>query len=221
MEEGEASWAAVERCLTGLLLPSDPVGAAAVDAGRAAGLPPHEVSALEGALLHLLALSIDARRILEIGTLAGYSTLWLARAVGPAGRVVTIEVCPAHAAVAQANFLEAGLAERVDMRVGDARAVLGDLDGPFDLTFIDADKANGPTYLEAALRLTRPGGLIVADNVVRGGAVVDEESPDPSVRGTRALLAALGADARVEAVTALQTVGAKGRDGLAIARVAV
>ena len=192
----ESSWAAVEGYLAGALLPPDPVGAASIDAGRAAGLPPHEVSALEGALLHLLALSIDAWRVLEIGTLAGYSTLWLARAVGPAGRVVTIEVCPAHAAVARANFVAAGLDGRLDMRLGDAQAILEGLEGPFDLTFIDADKASGPAYLDAALRLTRPGGLIVADNVVRGGSVLDEESPDPSVQGTRALLAALGADAR-------------------------
>jgi predicted O-methyltransferase YrrM len=201
-------WTAVDRYVTDLLL--DPVPAAGD------GLPPHEVSPPQGALLELLARVAGARRILELGTLGGYSTIWLARALPPGGRVTTLEVDARHAAAARENLAGAGVAELVDVVVGPALETLPRLDGPFDLVFIDADKRSNPEYLRWAIELSRPGTLIVADNVVRGGAVADPEDPDPSVRGVRAFLEALAAEPRVRA-TAIQTVGAKGHDGFALA----
>ena len=198
-------WTAVDRYVAGLLL--DPVE------GVAGGLPPHEVSPPQGALLELLARAAGARRILEIGTLGGYSTIWLARS---GGHVTTLEVDAGYAAAARANLARAGVADRVDVIVGPALETLPGLDGPFDLVFVDADKRANPEYLRWAIRLSRPGTLIVADNVVRGGAVIDGDDPDPSVRGVRAFFEALAAEPRVRA-TAIQTVGAKGHDGFALA----
>ena len=218
----DARWTAVDRYLTDLLVPPDPALDAALVASEAAGLPAHQVSASEGKLLHLLARLVGARRILEIGTLVGYSTIWLARALPPDGRLVTLELDPRHADVARANLGRAGLGNVVDVRVGRAveslRRLAADGSGPFDLVFIDADKETNPDYLAWALRLSRPGTVIVADNVVRGGAILDGASADPSVRGVRRFLELVAADPRL-AATAIQTVGAKGWDGFAIALV--
>jgi predicted O-methyltransferase YrrM len=178
-----------------------------------ADLPRHDVSPPQGALLELLARMVGARAILEIGTLAGYSTLWLARALPPGGRLVTLEADPHRAEVARANL--DGIAEVI---AGPALETLPTLDGPFDLVFIDADKRSNAQYLEWALRLSRPGTLIVADNVIRDGAVADAASEDPSVVGVRAFFDAVAAEPRLRA-TAIQTVGAKGYDGFALALV--
>lgn len=175
------------------------------------GLPDIAVSATQGKFLYLLATIAKARRVLEIGTLGGYSTAWLAKAVGPEGAVVTLEFDPKHAAVAQASLVEAGLGDRVQVLVGAALESLPAVEGPFDLVFIDADKSNNPGYLDWALRLTEPGAVIVVDNVIRW---IGEEGPN--AEGTRAALERLGSDPRLDA-TALQTVGVKGWDGLAIA----
>ena len=218
----QEQWTAVAHHLTDLLAPSDPALDEALAAAEAAGLPPINVSPTEGKLLHLLARTRGARTILEVGTLAGYSTIWLARALPPGGRLVTLEAEPRHAEVARANVARAGLADVVEVRVGRATDTLPQLAaegrGPFDLVFIDADKAGYPEYLAWALRLTRPGSLIVADNVIRGGMVVNAGSDDPAVRGVRRLLELLAAEPRVTA-TAIQTVGDKGYDGFAIALV--
>ena len=178
-----------------------------------ADLPRHDVSPAQGALLELLARMVGARSILEIGTLAGYSTLWLARALPPGGRLVTLEADPHHAEVARANL--AGIAEVIH---GPALETLPTLTGPFDLVFIDADKRSNAEYLEWALRLSRPGTVIVADNVIRDGAVADAASEDPSVVGVRAFFDAVAASPRLRA-TAIQTVGVKGYDGFALALV--
>lgn len=175
------------------------------------GLPDIAVSATQGKFLYLLATIAKARRVLEIGTLGGYSTAWLAKAVGPEGAVVTLEFDPKHATVAQASLGEAGLGDRVQVLVGAALESLPAVEGPFDLVFIDADKSNNPGYLDWALRLTEPGAVIVVDNVIRW---IGEEGPN--AEGTRAALERLGSDPRLDA-TALQTVGVKGWDGLAIA----
>lgn len=175
------------------------------------GLPDIAVSATQGKFLYLLATIAKARRVLEIGTLGGYSTAWLAKAVGPEGTVVTLEFDPKHAAVAQASLGEAGLGDRVQVLVGAALESLPAVEGPFDLVFIDADKSNNPGYLDWALRLTEPGAVILVDNVIRW---IGEEGPN--AEGTRAALERLGSDPRLDA-TALQTVGVKGWDGLAIA----
>jgi predicted O-methyltransferase YrrM len=210
-------WTAVERYLTERLAPPDPALAAALDSG----LPPHDVSPLEGKLLHLLARAIGARNVLELGTLAGYSTIWLARAVPADGRVITVEADPQRADVARANLERAGLGDVVDVRAEPAldalRGLIADA-GPFDLIFIDADKSNNEPYLELALQLSRPGTLIVADNVVREGAVADAASEDEAVQGVRRFFELLAAEPRLTA-TAIQTVGAKGYDGLALALV--
>lgn len=212
----------VDAYLATALGPPDSALAAAVDASAAAGLPDIQVTAAEGKLLHLLARAIGARRILEIGTLGGYSTIWLARALPPDGRVVTLEVDPKHAEVARANVARAGLSHLVEVRLGAALDTLptlaADRGAPFDLVFVDADKKNIPAYFEWALRLTRAGSLIVVDNVVRRGAVVDASSEDADVQGVRRLIAQLATDARVSS-TALQTVGSKGHDGFALALV--
>jgi predicted O-methyltransferase YrrM len=202
-------WADVDRYLEDLLVP--PV--AGFDAG---GLPPHEVTPLQGRLLELLARAVGARSILELGTLGGYSTIWLARGLAPGGRLVTLEAVPEYAEVARANLSRAAMADVVDLQTGPALETLPQLDGPFDLIFIDADKRSNPEYLEEALRLSRPGTVIVADNVVRDGAVADEASSDPSVDGVRRFLEMLRDDPRIDA-TAIQTVGSKGWDGFVLA----
>jgi predicted O-methyltransferase YrrM len=210
------SWDEVDDYYTGLLLDEDPALDAALEANAEAGLPSIDVSPAQGKMLHLLARAIGARRILEVGTLGGYSTIWLARAVQPEGSVVTCEIDPHHAQVATANIARAGLADTVDVRVGPAIDTLAGLTGPFDLAFIDADKASNAEYFAHALRLSRPGGVIVVDNVVRGGRVVDGASTDAAVVGTRRFAQALAAEERVDA-TVIQTVGSKGHDGFALA----
>ncbi len=211
-------WQTVDRYFAGKLVEPDPALDAALDAAAAAGLPAHEVSPLQGKLLHLLARAVGARRILELGTLAGYSTIWLARALPPDGELIALERDPTAAQAARANVERAGLGDRVTVTTGPALESLPGLDGPFDLVFLDADKRSNAAYLDHALRLARPGALIVADNVVRGGAVADPTSEDPSVRGVRAFTDALAADPRVDA-TAIQTVGTKGHDGFVVALV--
>jgi predicted O-methyltransferase YrrM len=211
-------WTAVDAYVGALLVPSDPALDAALAASDAAGLPPHHVSPSQGKLLHLLARLGEARSILEIGTLGAYSTIWLARALPAAGRLVTLEADPRHAAVARANLARSGLDGIVTLHEGRALDTLPRLDGPFDMVFVDADKPSNPDYLAWALRLSRPGTLIVVDNVVRGGAVVDAASADPSVQGVRRLNAMLAAEPRVSATT-IQTVGSKGWDGFTLALV--
>jgi len=216
----ERKWDEVDSWLEERLLPPDPDLEAALAANEAAGLPAIDVSPLQGKLLHLLARMAGACRILEIGTLGGYSSIWLARALPEGGRLVTLEAVDAHAEVARQNIAGAGLSDRVDIRTGPALETLPRLheegEGPFDFVFIDADKPNNPAYLEWALRLSRPGTVIVGDNVVREGRIADAASRDESVVGTRDFLAMLGSEKRLSA-TALQTVGAKGWDGFALA----
>ncbi|MEV0072493.1 MULTISPECIES: O-methyltransferase [unclassified Amycolatopsis] len=212
-------WTAVDDYLAEALLPADPVLDATLAESGAAGLPAIAVSPTQGKLLNLLALTAGARSILEIGTLGGYSTIWLARALPPGGTLVTCEYDPKHAAVARANLDRAGFGPDVaDIRVGAALDTLPTLTGPFDFVFIDADKANLAPYVAEAVRLSRPGTTIVVDNVVRDGAVLEATSTDPSVRGVREMFAALTGDDRLEA-TAIQTVGDKGYDGFVLARV--
>ncbi|HEV7647119.1 MAG TPA: O-methyltransferase [Actinophytocola sp.] len=211
-------WDAVDGYYSGLLVGDDAVLDAALAASDAAGLPQIAVSPNQGKLLHLIARTRGARRILEIGTLGGYSTIWLARALPPDGGLVTLEYEAKHAEVARANLARAGLADRAEVRVGAALDTLPTLDGPFDLVFIDADKPNNPAYFRWALRLTRPGSVIIVDNVVRGGRVADPDNSDPAVVGTRALADLLAAEPSVDA-TMIQTVGAKGYDGFAYALV--
>jgi predicted O-methyltransferase YrrM len=213
-------WTAVDHYLANHLLKPDAVLNDALEASATAGLPAHGVSPLQGRLLELLARMQGARAILELGTLGGYSTIWLGRALAPGGRLVTVEANAGYAEVARANIARAGLADVVELRVGLAQETLARLvaegDGPFDLIFIDADKAGSAQYLTWALELSRPGTLIVADNVVRAGAVADPESGDPSVVGVRRFFDLLAAEPRVSA-TAIQTVGEKGYDGFALA----
>lgn len=185
-------------------------------ANAEAGLPPIDVSPLQGKFLHLIARAIGAKRVLEIGTLGGYSTLWLARAVGERGKVVTLELQPRNAEIARANLDRAGVGERVEVRVGPALDLLPELEGPFDLVFIDADKANQDAYLRWALRLARPGAVIIGDNVVRDGEVANPDSRDPNVQGVRRFIDLLATEPRLNA-TALQTTGSKGWDGFALA----
>jgi len=212
----------VDQYLGALFAPHDPALESALAASTAGGLPEIQVSPPLGKLLQLLARLQKAHAILEIGTLGGYSTIWLARALTPGGRVVTLEFDPKHAEVARANFARAGLADSIEVHVGRAIDTLPRLAaegrGPFDLVFIDADKGSNPDYFSWALRLTRPGSLIVIDNVVRDGKVTDASSADPDVQGTRRALEMMAAEPRV-AATAIQTVGVKGWDGFAIALV--
>jgi predicted O-methyltransferase YrrM len=212
-------WSAVDRYIADLLVPPDPSLDATLEASAAAGLPAHDVSPAQGKLLQLLALMQGAHTILEIGTLGGYSAIWLARALPEGGRLVTLEADPGYAAVARANLARAGLAGVVELRVGPALDTLpllaAERRGPFDLIFIDADKRSNAEYLAWALELARRGSVIVADNVVRGGAVADEGDADASVQGVRRFYELLAADPRVSA-TAIQTVGLKGHDGFAI-----
>lgn len=212
-------WTEVDEYLNAQLIGVDPILEDARRASSAAGLPDIAVAPNQGKLLHLLAVTAGARSILEVGTLGGYSTIWLARALPAGGKLVTCEYEPRHAKVARANLDRAGFGEDVvDIRVGPALATLPGLTGPFDFVFLDADKVNLPGYLAAALELSRPGTTIVVDNVVRGGAVIDEASSDPSVRGVRGMLEAMAGDDRLDA-TAVQTVGGKGYDGFVLARV--
>ncbi|MFC3226269.1 O-methyltransferase [Marinibaculum pumilum] len=214
---------AVDDWFAGLFLPPNPALDAALEANAAAGLPPHDISPLQGAFLQLLARIAGARRILEIGTLGGTSTIWLARALPADGCLVTLEADPAHAAIARANIAAAGVAGRVVLRQGAALMLLPQVEadrlGPFDLVFIDADKPNNPHYLDWALRLARPGTVILADNVVRDGAVLDAASADDRVQGVRRFAEMVAAEPRLTA-TAIQTVGAKGWDGFVLAVVA-
>jgi predicted O-methyltransferase YrrM len=212
-------WSSVDRYMQSALLQPDPVLEDALKANAAAGLPAIDVAPNQGKLLYLIAQLLGARSILEIGTLGGYSTIWLARALPAGGTLVTLEVDPKHAEVARANLARAGLAQVVDVRVGPALDTLAALAGQlFDLVFIDADKPNNPAYLAWALRLARPGSAIVVDNVVREGAILDATSGDPRIQGTRSLFEAIAREPRLEA-TAIQTVGGKGHDGFVLARV--
>jgi predicted O-methyltransferase YrrM len=216
----QKTWSAVDDYIAENLLPADTVLEAALRSNRSRGLPAIDVSPAQGKLLYLLARMNGAKRILEVGTLGGYSTIWLARALPKDGKVVTLELEQNHADVAQVNFKMAGLSDRIDLRIGPALKSLEMLGaenaGPFDLVFIDADKPNNPNYLTWAMRLSRPGTVIVCDNVIRDGTVINTRSGDPNVEGARAAFSFMAADARLEA-TAIQTVGAKGYDGFAIA----
>jgi predicted O-methyltransferase YrrM len=204
------------------LVRADPALQAAVEASRAGGLPSIQISPTQGKFLMLLARALGARRILEVGTLGGYSTIWLARALPAGGRLISCELKPEFADVARANLQRAGVGELAEVRVGRAADTLSKLiaehAAPFDLVFIDADKAGYPDYLTAALQLSRPGTVIVADNVVRGGRVADAASTDPDIRGLRRYIDMVAAEPRLSA-TALQTVGEKGYDGFALALV--
>ncbi len=215
-------WTAVDRYIADLLIPSDPALDKALETSQAGGLPAISVSPNLGKFLHLLARIQGARRILEIGTLGGYSTIWLARALPREGRLITLEVDPRHAEIARANIANAGLADSVDLRLGPALQTLPRIAaeglGPFDLTFIDADKPSNPDYFSWALKLSRPGSLIVVDNIGRNGAVINAESTDASVLGVRKLNEVMAAEPSVM-VTELQTVGCKGYDGFALALV--
>ncbi|SES45775.1 O-methyltransferase [Actinokineospora terrae] len=208
-------WTAVDDYLVSALLPPDPVLDDALRRAADAGLPEIAVAPNQGRLLNLIARVRGARRVLEIGTLGGYSTIWLARALPPDGRVVTLEFDPRHAAVAEENIAAAGLAGVVEVLVGPALETLPTLTGPFDLVFVDADKDNNPAYFEWAMRLTAPGSVIIVDNVVRGGRVADPDDTSPAVVGTRRMHELIGAEPRV-AATAVQTVGEKGHDGFTL-----
>ena len=214
-------WNDVDEFVNGELSLRDGALEAALAASAAAGLPPIQVSPPQGRLLQMLAQANGSRRILEIGTLGGYSTIWLARALPPGGTLVTLEYEPRHAEVARANLARAGLADRVSVRVGAALDTLPALAGTgvFDFTFVDANKEHMAEYVDWAIRLAAPGALIVADNVVRAGALADAASTDANVLGVRRMLAHVAADSRVSA-TVIQTVGAKGYDGFALIRVA-
>jgi predicted O-methyltransferase YrrM len=220
--KSEQLWTAVDEYLAGRLIPADATLTAAREANAEAKLPAIDVSPTQGKLLYLLAKIQGARRILEVGTLGGYSTIWLARALAEGGKLVTLEIEKRHAEVTLENIKRAGVSGRVELRLAPAAESLAALvkEGaePFDLIFIDADKPNNPVYLEWALRLSRPGTLVVVDNVIREGAIVDAESKDASVLGTRRLFDLMAASPRLEA-TALQTVGSKGYDGFVVARV--
>jgi predicted O-methyltransferase YrrM len=215
-DEVTETWEQVDEYVAEKLIEPDQALAAALADSAAAGLPPIAVSPAQGKFLRLLARIHGARTVLEIGTLGGYSTIWLAGALPADGRLVTLEVDPEHAEVARRNVARAGFEQLVDLRLGPALTTLPTLTGPFDLVFIDADKRNNPGYVREALRLTRPGGVIVVDNVVRQGKVVDRSDASPDVIGTRATYDLLAAEPRLDA-TAIQTVGLKGYDGFAIA----
>ena len=217
-----ASWDAIDDYIVGHLVRPDAALDAALAASAEAGLPEINVAPNQGKLLGLLAAMVGARNVLEIGTLGGYSTIWLARALPPGGRLISLEAEERHAKVARASLARAGLAEVVEVRVGPALESLPKLAaegcGPFDLVFVDADKAHNADYFEWALRLTRRGSLVVVDNVVRHGRILERASGDPDVVGTRRLFEVVAAEPRVSA-TALQTVGVKGHDGFLVALV--
>jgi predicted O-methyltransferase YrrM len=216
----QSTWQAVDDYFNQLLIPTDEALETALKASEAAGLPAIQVAANQGKFLHLLARLMNVRKILEVGTLGGYSTIWLARALPADGRLITLEISAKHAEVARANLAHAGLSSVAGVRVGKAIETLPQLanEAPFDLIFIDADKPSNPDYFQWALKLSRPGTLIVVDNVVREGAVVKAHSSDPNVQGVRRLMEIMAAEPRVSA-TALQTVGGKGYDGLVLALV--
>jgi len=220
MYKGEASWAAVDDYFIDRLVHEDDALAVARASSSDTVRPLADVSPNQGAFLSVIAQIAGAQRVLEFGTLAGYSTIWLARAVGPRGKVVTFEIDEPTAAIARANFERAGVTDRIELIVGAAAESVNKLVEnrvePFGLVFIDADKPNNPRYLEAALKLSRPGTVIIGDNVVRNGAVAEPASTDPRVQGTWALIDMLGSDDRISA-TAMQTVGLKGWDGFTIA----
>jgi len=212
-------WTAVDQYISEVLVPHDAALSAALESSTAAGLPPIQVAPNQGKLLHLIARIQGARNILEIGTLGGYSTIWLARALPGGGRLITLEVDPKHAEVARSNFARAGLDAVVELRLGAALDTLPQIAaegrGPFDLVFIDANKSQMPEYFAWALKLSRPGSIIIADNVVRDGAVINAASPDPDIQGVRRFNEMLATEKRVTA-TELQTVGSKGYDGFAL-----
>jgi len=217
----QEQWSAVDEYVSGTLAPHDEVLEAALKAGAEAGLPQIQVSPPQGQFLHLLARTLGARRILEFGTLAGYSTIWLGRALAEGGRLITLEADPRYAEVAAANIARARLGDAVDLRVGPALDALPALEaeeaGPFDLVFIDADKVHTPDYFAWSVDNSRPGSLIVADNVVRDGTLAEADSEDLTVRAQRRLHEIIAADPGVTATT-IQTVGAKGYDGFTIAQ---
>jgi predicted O-methyltransferase YrrM len=214
----DSRWRDVDDYIAGHLLGPDPVLDAALAANQAGGLPAIDVAPVQGKFLHLLARMAGVKRILEVGTLGGYSTIWLARALPEGGRLTTLEVDPHHADVARANIANAGLVDRVEVIVGPALDSLKGLTGPFDFVFIDADKQNNATYVQAAIGLSRPGTTIVVDNVVREGGLLDANSNDERIAGTRRLFEMVAAEPRLSA-TAIQTVGAKKWDGFLIAMV--
>jgi predicted O-methyltransferase YrrM len=217
---GKEQWTAVDQYLTDLLVKPDAALDSALQSSADAGLPSISVSACQGKLLHVLARLMGARNILEIGTLGGYSTIWLARALQPGGNLITLEIDPKHAEVARSNLARAGVSDRVEVRLGNALDLLPKIANerlsPFDLIFIDADKPSNPDYFSWALKLSRPGSLIVVDNVIRDGKIIDAHNTDPSVQGVRRLNDLIAAEPRASA-TVIQTVGSKGYDGLAIA----
>ena len=216
----QTEWIAVDEYITGLLVQPDAALNETLQTSAAAGLPSINVSACQGKMLHILARMTSARNILEIGTLGGYSTIWLARALPANGRLITLEIDPKHAEVAKKNLDRAGVADRVELRLGSALTSLSQIEAerrdPFDFIFIDADKPNNSNYFEWALRLSRPGSVIVVDNVVRSGKVVDRQNHEPNVEGVRQLNEMLSREKRVS-VTEIQTVGIKGYDGFALA----
>jgi predicted O-methyltransferase YrrM len=218
----ERTWQDVDTYLTDTLIGSDETLEQALRTSRAAGLPDISVAPNQGKLLSMLARIHGASRILEIGTLGGYSTIWLARALPESGSIVTLEIDPKHAEVARENLDRAGFSKRVDVRVGRAvdtlEAMVGSGEAPFDFVFIDADKPGNPHYLDYAVRLARPGALIVVDNVVRNGGVANPRSTDPNVIGVRTMMDQIAANPRLDA-TAIQTVGSKGYDGFAVIHV--
>jgi predicted O-methyltransferase YrrM len=222
MRVTQESWSAVDRYIADHLVRPDSALDAALDASSHAGLPAINVSPPQGKMLHLLASLRGPKTILEIGTLGGYSTIWLARALLPGGRLTTLEYDPKHAEIARANLARAGLADVVEVRVGKALDTLPKIAaegrGPFDVVFIDADKVNNPNYVEWALKLSRPGTLVIVDNVIRDGKVLDAASVDPNIQGTRRLYELLAKEPRLSS-TAIQTVGSKGYDGFVLALV--
>ena len=218
-KKAKETWKQVDRYFTNALIASDDGFDAAMKANRKADLPAIDVTALQGKFLEILVRTTGARRVLEIGTLGGYSTLWLASALPENGVVVTLELEPRHAGVAMHNLKSAGLANKVDLRVGPAaktlKALAQEHTAPFDFIFIDADKASYPEYLEWSMKLSRTGTLIVTDNVVRDGKVIDPENPDPHIQGVRRFTELVAAEPRLS-TTVLQTVGSKGYDGFAL-----
>jgi predicted O-methyltransferase YrrM len=212
----QKTWTAVDEYLNDSIVRPDAALAAALEASRAGGLPEIAVSAPQGKLLNLMARSMGARRILEIGTLGGYSAIWLARALPPGGRLISLEYSAKHADIARANLARAGLADLAEIRVGPGLELLPSLSGPFDFFFIDADKDGYPDYFRGCLGLSRPGSVMVFDNTVREGEIIDSASRDSAVRAVRQLYHDIAAEPRVSA-TAIQTVGAKGYDGFCMA----
>lgn len=214
------TWTAVDDYIVSSLFEADTTLDSVLAANRDQGLPAIDVSAAQGKLLSLLVRIRGAKKVLEIGTLGGYSTIWMARGLPADGKIVTLELEPHHAGVARSNFERAGVSDKVDLRVGPAlqslAALGGENAGPFDLIFIDADKPNNPNYLDWAMKLSQPGTVIVCDNVIRDGAVLDDDGRDANVEGARAAFSFIGGDKRLDG-TAIQTVGAKGYDGFAIA----